>query len=194
MMMYSEGARMLYKLRLMSLALMISLLSGCVDWVDDTSDLKKFVADAQRTPGGKIAPLPEFKPYHSFVYKGASMRDPFKPLLPIVADEQNNESLGSSNSDIKPDETRDKEYLESFAIDQLVMVGTITKKEGDELWGLIKDGNSEIHRVHVGNYMGLDYGEIVEMSERQIELVEIVSNGRGGWMKRPRSLALEEQE
>ncbi|WP_299180481.1 pilus assembly protein PilP [uncultured Neptuniibacter sp.] len=178
----------------MPLALIILILSGCVDWVDETSDLKRFVADAQRAPGGQIAPLPEFKPYHSFVYKGASMRDPFKPLLPIVDDEQDNASLGASNSDIKPDEARDKEYLESFAIDQLVMVGTITKKEGDELWGLIKDGNSEIHRVHVGSYMGLDYGEIVEMSERQIELVEIVSNGRGGWMKRPRSLALEEQE
>jgi len=42
--------------------------------------------------------------------------------------------------------------------------------------------------------MGLDFGEIVALDERKIELLEIVTNGRGGWMKRPRSLALDEQE
>ena len=42
--------------------------------------------------------------------------------------------------------------------------------------------------------MGLDFGVIKSLDERRIELVEIVTNGRGGWMKRPRNLALDEQE
>ena len=42
--------------------------------------------------------------------------------------------------------------------------------------------------------MGLDHGEIVSLDERQINLVEIITNGRGGWMKRTRSLVLNEPE
>ncbi|MEC7728529.1 MAG: pilus assembly protein PilP, partial [Pseudomonadota bacterium] len=49
-----------------------------------------------------------------------------------------------------------------------------------------------IHRVRTGNYMGQNYGRIVGVSETRIELIEIVPNGRGGWVERPRSLTLEE--
>jgi type IV pilus assembly protein PilP len=45
-----------------------------------------------------------------------------------------------------------------------------------------------------GNYLGNDYGEVTAISERELQLVEIISNGRGGWMKRPRTLMLEEQQ
>lgn len=169
--------------------------SGCVDWVGEKNDLKVFVADAQASPKGAIQPLPEFKPYRSFIYEGASMREPFVALLPISVDyDEGEEANEQVYSGIKPDESREKDYLESFALDKLVMVGTITEKVDDKLWALIRDQNSEIHRVTLGDYMGLDFGEIKSLDERKIELVEIVTDGRGGWMKRPRNLALDEQE
>ncbi|WP_286240246.1 pilus assembly protein PilP [Neptuniibacter halophilus] len=177
--------------KMLLVALLTSILGGCVDWVESTDDLQVFVKEAQNRPPGRIEPLPEFKPYHSFVYEGASMREPFLPLVPVQADA---EEPGGAVSEIVPDESREKEYLESFALDKLTMVGTITQREGEQLWALIQDANAEIHRVTLGNHMGLDFGEIVSLDERQIELVEIVANGRGGWMKRPRSLALREQE
>lgn len=181
------------------LVLLLSIplfISGCVDWVDDTQDLKRFVAKAQNQPKGKIEPLPEFKPYHSFVYEGASMREPFTPLVPIIEQPvtDNDADDREPGTELAPDENREKEYLETFPLDRLIMVGTITMREGDGLWALIRDQNSELHRVAVGDFMGLHHGEIVSLDERQINLLEIVSNGRGGWMKRPRSLALSEQE
>ncbi|MCP4596493.1 pilus assembly protein PilP [Neptuniibacter sp.] len=167
-------------------------LTGCVDWVEDTQDLKKFVSKTKAAPAGKIKPLPEFKPYHSFVYEGASMREPFEPLVPVQVVDAVDEN--ESADALKPDLERQKEYLETFALDELEMVGTIFKKDEQRLWALIKDSNAEIHRVTEGNYMGLDFGEIVTLDEREIVLLEIIKNGRGGWMKRSRNLALKEKE
>jgi type IV pilus assembly protein PilP len=172
-----------------ALSLATLLLSGCI-WVEDTNDLRQFVATTLAKPGGKIEPLPEFKPYESFVYEGSSLRDPFKPLVPASEAEE----LAAGDPEIQPDQERPKDYLESFAIDQLDMVGTITPLNQQGLYALVRDNQGEIHRVTVGDHMGLDYGEVVEVNEQAVKLVEIVSNGRGGWMKRPRNLAMPEQE
>ena len=55
---------------------------------------------------------------------------------------------------------------------------------------LIRDPDGVIHRVHVGNYMGQNYGHITAIGEDHIDLVELVSNGTGGWMERQASIAL----
>lgn len=173
-----------------ALALLLMLpLSGCL-WVDDTEDLQRYTREQQARPSGKIEPLPTFKPYESFVYEGSTLRDPFRKL---VRDTGEREELAGSDA-IKPDMERPKEYLEEFALDQLHMVGIITQPGGETLWALIKDPNDEVHRVVTGNYLGNDYGEVTAISERELQLVEIISNGRGGWMKRPRTLMLEEQQ
>ena len=164
-------------------------LNGCVPWVDNTSDLKRFIVETNKKPAGKIEPLPEFEPYKAFIYEAASLREPFKALVPIIASED-----FSGEESVQPDENRTKDYLESFPVDALLMVGTINERDDERLWALIADENSEIHRVTVGDYMGLNHGEIVSLDERQIDLIEIVTDGRGGWMKRARSLALNEPE
>ncbi|EAR61417.1 pilus assembly protein PilP [Neptuniibacter caesariensis] len=180
--------------RFVVLITIASSLTGCIDWVEGTADLKQFVVTQNSKPAGPIEPLPEFKPYHSFVYEGASMREPFTALLPIENLKDGDESEPQEEqTQLQPDKKREKEYLETFALDSLVMVGTIELKNGS-LWALIKDSNSELHRVSKGNFMGLDYGEITSIDDRSIQLSEIISNGRGGWMKRPRSIDLLEQE
>jgi type IV pilus assembly protein PilP len=158
--------------------------------VDDTEDLKRYTREQQAKPSGKVEPLPTFKPYESFVYEGASLRDPFRPL--IRNDGSDRDFTAEDN--LIPDTERPKEYLEDFSVDQLTMVGTITAPGSEALWALIKDPNNEVHRVATGNYLGNDYGEIVSVNERRLEIVEIISNGRGGWMKRPRTLNIEEQD
>ncbi|WP_415883242.1 pilus assembly protein PilP [Neptuniibacter sp. QD34_54] len=179
--------------RFLAVSMFPFLITGCIDWVDDTADLKKYVAKTSKVKGGKIEPLPEFKPYNSFVYEGASMREPFRAISPVFEEE----SVSSENgglSEVQPDQEREKDYLESFPVDKLRMVGTINQRQDERLWALIEDQNSEIHRVTIGDYMGLDHGEIISLDERQINLLEIIKNGRGGWMKRTRSLALNEPE
>ncbi|MFC6670219.1 pilus assembly protein PilP [Marinobacterium aestuariivivens] len=175
--------------RIATLALLAAFTGGCI-WVDDTSDLRMYVQQTQARPPGKIKPLPEFKPYEAFIYQGASLRDPFQPLIELVVEEEE----APPPSDLKPDTERPKDYLETFPIDSLSMVGTITSLDGGNLWALLKDPKGEVHRVSNGDHLGLDYGQVEAVSEQGIELVEIIENGRGGWMKRPRSIALPEEE
>ena len=163
-------------------------LSGCV-WVEDTSDLRAFVAERSSRPVGEISPLPEFTPYEAFIYEGSSLRNPFRAMVQEVVATQ------EVISDVFPDPDRIPEYLERYPVDNLNMVGTITSpRHADQFFALIQDPLGEVHRVQLGDFLGLDSGQVVSLDERRIELSEIVSNGRGGWMKRPRFITLPETD
>ena len=96
-------------------------------------------------------------------------------------------------SDVEPNLDRPREVLENFDLKELSMVGTLQGPTGN-LFALIRDNSGGIHRVRAGNYMGQNYGRIVGVSETRIELIEIVPNGSGGWVERPRSLSLDEEQ
>lgn len=168
----------------------VALLQGCSQ-INNTNDLQQYVRETQARPAGRIDPLPEFKPYESFLYRATSLRGPFQPLVRVEISEDE-ETLGPRN-DLKPDFERPKEPLEAFKLENLRMVGTIHMLDQGNLTALIKDNNGEIHRITSGNYIGRNYGEIIAVNEAQLDIVEIVPNGRDGWMKRPRNLVLVEQ-
>ncbi|KEF29741.1 MAG: pilus assembly protein PilP [Gammaproteobacteria bacterium] len=152
------------------------------------ADLDKFMADTRAKPRGHVEPLPEFKAYEAFSYSAADRRAPFEPPIDVQLTMVDNEPV----SDVEPNLDRPREVLENFDLKSLNMVGTLQRVEGG-LFALIKDSTGGIHRVRAGNYMGQNYGRIVGISETRIELIEIVPNGRGGWVERPRSLTLDEE-
>ncbi|TVQ69347.1 MAG: pilus assembly protein PilP [Oceanospirillales bacterium] len=172
--------------RVLILVFLFFGMQGCL-WVEDTTDLRAFVAERSSRPVGEIPPLPEFKPYQAFVYEGSSLRNPFRALIAEV------EATPEVFTEVYPDPDRLPEYLENYAVDNLDMVGTITSPiNTNQKFALVRDPLGEVHKVQVGDYLGLDNGQIVSLDERRIELSEIVTNGRGGWMKRPRSIMLPE--
>jgi len=70
------------------------------------------------------------------------------------------------------------------------MVGTLAN--GDGRFALVKGGDG-VHRVKVGDYLGRNYGRIVDITDAEVEVLEIVPDGEGGWLERPRSLNLKER-
>lgn len=167
---------------------LVSLLTACSQG-NGFSDIDKFMADTRAKPRGFVEPLPEFKAYEAFSYSAADRRAPFEPPVDVqltMVDEQ-------PISDVEPNLDRPKEVLENFDLKQLDMVGTLKGATGS-LFALVQDGVGGIHRVRTGNYMGQNYGRVVGVNESRIELIEIVPNGRGGWVERPRSLTLDEEE
>jgi type IV pilus assembly protein PilP len=44
--------------------------------------------------------------------------------------------------------------------------------------------------LHIGNYIGQNYGRIIGIDEDHIDLVELVTNGAGGWMERQAKISL----
>lgn len=154
-------------------------LSACSQ---DISDLQTFIAQTKSSHVGSVKPIPQFKPYESFSYSAAELRDPFV----ATADFENNGTTKTSL--LNPDSTRPRQPLEVFPLDTLSMVGTL--EQNSQQWGLIKDPQNIVHRVQVGHYMGQSEGRIIEISESAIHLVEIVPDGIGGYIERDASIAI----
>ena len=170
------------------MAFALSFLTACSQSHHGYADLDKFMAQARSAPRGHVQPLPQFKAYEAFTYSEAGKRSPFDP--PVDAKLAMLQKEHSSS--IKPDFNRPKEVLENFDLSNLKMVGTLHKNGSKTLWALVSDGQGGVHRVRVGNHMGKNYGRIVSITETQIQLVEIVPDGHGGWVQRPRTLSLNE--
>lgn len=174
----ARPSRLLRVLLMLCVAL---ILVGCTRGV---SDLHSWVAQEKAKKGAPIEPLPVIRTFETFKYDDQGLRDPFSPSTAEV-------QPSSTTSGPRPDSNRAKQPLELFALDSLKMVGSVGAGASMEV--LIKDPQGVIHRVHVGDYMGQNYGHITAISEDHIDLVELISNGSGGWMERPASIALAEQ-
>lgn len=157
-------------------------LTGCAV-NDDMSDLHAFMQETLNRPRGRIEPVPVFKAYETFIYSAANMRSPFE--LPILE----HANAAQMQSNVHPDLTRTKEPLEEYALNQMSMVGSVQQQ--GVLWALVKDGGGSIVRVKKGYYMGQNHGRITSITEQGINIIEIVPNGMGGWLERPRTLAIE---
>ena len=68
------------------------------------------------------------------------------------------------------------------------MVGTL--ELGETNYGLIQDSDGLVHRVIPGNYMGQNDGRIVAIDDSKIQLVEIISDGIGGYLEREAAVSL----
>ena len=163
---------------------LLALLSACSSG-DRFADIKKFEAQVARQPITPIKPLPEFEPYQPFTYGAANLRSPFEP--PVVVPPKSAEQ--KRNIGVKPPKDHVKQYLERFNIASLQMVGTISKD--GKTWALIQDPTGGVHRVQVGDYMGTNWGKVVSVNDTHIDITEIVSDGQGGWLRRPRTIELK---
>ena len=151
----------------------------------DNDDLDEYINSVKARPGGRIEPLPEITPYEIYTYvaDAEGIRSPFVPDTPQVAQ-------GGPGSGIRPDTDRSREFLEGFPLDTLRMVGTLNM--GDTMYGLVQTSDGLIHRVVPGNYMGQNDGRIARITESDIELVEIISDGIGGYIERDAAISLSD--
>ena len=150
----------------------------------DMDDLDQYINEVKARPGGRIEPLPEITPYEVFTYvaDAQGFRSPFVPDTPQAA------SVNTGGT--RPDPDRVREFLENFPLDTLRMVGTLNLGETD--YGLVQTSDGLVHRVVPGNYMGQNDGRIVDISESKISLVEIISDGIGGYIERDAAIGLSE--
>lgn len=163
-----------------SCALLLGACSG-----EEHSDLREFVKESDKMPGGRIPPLPEVKPYEPFAYNAYDLTDPFKPRKiepPKTA----------AKGGIQPDFNRQREALEAFPLENLAMVGTLQQK--GQFFALVRTPDKGLYRVSSGNYLGQNFGRIVGITETDIKLKEIVQDSGGNWEEKEQALMLQEQE
>ena len=171
----------------------ILLMAGCVN--KDMSDLESYRDEVLARPGGRIEPLPPIKPYERYLYQAGNigLRDPFKsfliqekpekPVTPVDDPEQRRFATEIL--------THNREDLEYYELDSLRMVGILEDK--NVFWGIVQDTEGVVHRVQVGNYLGRNYGKILNIEEDRIDLREIVKDSEGRWEEREATLALYEE-
>ena len=171
-----------YTSRLVCLAgslLLLASLAGCDRGM---TDLEEYVISVKSKKSSNIEPIPEVHAFTPFLYEPAERRDPFLPLefavqgAPIVS------------NGVRPDVTRNREPLEEFPLDALRMVGTLQAQ--GTMFALVRGGDGIVHRITIGNHMGQQFGKITGISEQEVQIVEIVSDGFGGYMEQPNQLAL----
>ncbi len=150
----------------------------------EMGDLRTYVDEVKARPGGIIAPLPRIVPAPSFTYAAGERRSPFLPQTP--------QGLGILDPDSiqGPDPNRPREFLEQYPLDTLRMVGTL-ETLGDS-FGLVQTSDGLIYRVTLGHHMGQNYGRVTLISDSEIVLVEIISDGIGGYLERPAAIGLSD--
>lgn len=158
-------------------------LSGCSS--DEHGDLKKELDDMTKDVRGRVAPLPQVKPYEAVPYTAEALIDPFRPERIDVA----KATVTASINKLAPDPNRPKEPLEAFPLDSIQMLGTIT--QAAQTFALVKAGPN-LYRVRKGNYMGQNFGVITGIDDAQISLKELVQDAGGEWAERASTLQLVE--
>lgn len=175
----------MHHLNIVFVMILACLVSSC-SFKQEHKDLHEFMAETRKRPSGEIPSLPAFVPYQPFTYAATTLRSPFERPVPI------DESALKGGRTVMPDLTRAPEFLEGFNITSLKMVGSVSR--GNKIWALVDTSDGSVVRATAGNYMGKNHGKIVSVSSSQIEVMEIVSNGAGGWVENPRIIKLEEKE
>lgn len=155
-----------------------AVLVGCGEGY---SDLRQFVRDSEKSVTRKIDALPQVKPFAPFAYEGFDLPDPFKPRKLAIKQEN-----AGANA---PDLNRRKEPLEAFPLEQIKMVGTLY--QNGAMFALVR-ADRTLYRVKKGNYIGQNFGLIVDISDSEIKLKEIVQDTAGDWTERESILPLLE--
>lgn len=148
------------------------------------------VGDKDVVPGNDVvsdnagAPAPPWLRSSAAAYRPAGKRDPFRPSAAAWT------AQPVAGETIPPSDGRTRQPLERHPLEQLRMVGTLAANGVRHALFHAPDG--VVHRVATGDYLGTDNGQLRNVHDAGVELVEVVRDGAGGWLERPRTIALDE--
>jgi type IV pilus assembly protein PilP len=162
----------------------VLLLSACGD--SDVQQVRTWMKDVEAKTKPTVKPLPEPKTFTPFAYAAGDVLDPFNASK-LLTELAKNRPGGAQ----APDQNRRKEFLESFPLDAMKMVGTMEKNK--VMYGLVQIDRT-VYQVKKGQYVGQNYGLITAVTEDGIAVREIVQDAAGDWVERMSKLELQESK
>lgn len=160
------------------------LLAGCQ--YETQSSVKAWMEETRRNTRVQALALAEPKVFIPYAYVAQDSIEPFNvDKLDMAYLHQRN--IGGMN----PDFNRRREPLESFPIETIRMVGTISDK-GKRTALLQVD--TMIYQVQVGNYVGQNFGKIDSITDNAIDITELIPDVSKVWSRRAMRLELQEIE
>jgi type IV pilus assembly protein PilP len=160
-------------------------LYGCGD--GGVHDVSQWMQEVKQQTRVSIKPLSPPKKFTPFIYDAKGREDPYSANKLAVALAK----AGKSKGGIQPNLDRRREALESYPLDTLKMVGTLSKP--GMTYALLQADKS-VFQVKVGNYIGQNLGMITKITESEVELKEVVQDASGEWVEREAKLELQETQ
>ena len=160
----------------------VLVAAALVSCGSEPDDLAAWLGEVKARPAMPVEALPQIRHPETFGYVAAGRRSPFAPLAPAAED------AGRVGAGPGPDLAREREFLEHYSLDALRMVGSLRSEAG--LYGLMLTPDGLVHRLATGDYLGRNHGRVTGISGQEVQLVELVADGNGGYVQRSAVIAL----
>ena len=166
------------------LAMLLTMLAGCDS---NTQELSAWMDQQRQEARPRVPLLAAPKKFDPVPYGNGQLVDPFSLQKLSVALRQ---EAQQSSSLLAAELKRRKEPLESFPLDAMVMVGSVSK--AGRPFALLRVDNL-LYQVKAGDYLGQNFGRVLNITETELSLREIVQDAAGEWTERNAALQLQER-
>lgn len=177
----------------MKRAIVVALcVALCACGSGDHEDLRQWMTENTKDLRGSIPKLPEVKPYQPTPYEVEGMLDPFKSGK--IEPESKQKSGGAKASGLQPDyEARElrNSLLEKYPTESLKMIGYMNVNNKPLA---VIQAEQHVKQVKIGDYVGLDFGMVTQITDKEVTLRELVQDSAGDWSERTSSLLLQGKE
>lgn len=164
------------------------LLSAC--GAANESELQQWMNEQKSQIHPKVKPIAEPKQFKPESYTLMSELEPFSLQKLTQALNKDSSRVQSNQALIAPELARRKDPLEEYPLDTIALVGHLTK--AGQPVALVTVGKL-LYQVRVGEHLGQNYGRVMNITETEITLREVVQDAAGEWVERTASLQLQER-
>lgn len=172
------------------LVALCGVLGGCFG--GDHEELRQWMAENTKDMRGSVPKLPEVLPYQPVPYDVEGVLDPFKPnkIEPESKYKQAAGKGGAFQPDFEARELRNS-LLEKYPVESLKMIGYLNVNNRPMA---VIQADDKVKQIKVGDYIGLDFGMVTQISDKEVELRELIQDSAGDWSERKSSLYLQSKE
>ncbi len=177
-------------MRRIVLVTLCALLGACSG--GDQEELRQWMADNSTNLRGNVPPLPQVKPYEPVPYEVEASLDPFKAakIEPESKYRQAADKGGAFQPDFEARELRNS-LLEKYPLESLKMIGFMNVNNRPLAVIQVDD---KVKQIKIGDYIGLDFGMVTRITDKEVELRELIQDSAGDWSERTSSLYLQSKE
>ncbi|MCL2345446.1 MAG: pilus assembly protein PilP [Desulfobulbus sp.] len=168
------------------LVALCGLLGACSG--GEQEELRQWMTENSANLRGNIPPLPKVKPYEAVPYDVEGSLPPFSAgkIEPASKIKQ----AGQGGPDFEARELRNN-LLEKYPLESLKMIGYLNVNNRPLAVIQVDD---KIKQIKVGDYIGLDFGMVTRITDKEVELHELIQDSAGDWSERTSTLLLQSKE
>lgn len=166
------------------------LLAACGG---EHEDIKQWMKENTKGLRGGVPKLPPVVPYQPVPYQVDKALDPFAPGK-IEPESRYGKGRGETTSKFQPNfEARDmrNNLLEKYPLETIKMIGFLNVNNQPMA---VVQVDKHVKQVKMGDYIGQDFGIVIQISDQEITLKELVQDSSGDWTERTSTLQLQAKE